>query len=213
MKKLKLFDYLFFTIAFIGIIAAIFSTAPIYLLLLFVCLSALYLELSIFGYFLIVLMILDASYFIDYLYVLFIGYYVYLNWIESKRPLDRVVVVDLHKYHQQYYANVLLIIIALNLLMLVISGGFSVLFSSIALLSILVSTFKIFSCWMISKRIFEASYFYLAFLISYIFRTIILVEGWAILSIQPYLIVIFITLIVLTLMYITRNILANKRIN
>ncbi len=210
MIKLKTFDYIFIAVALIGLVASLFSPSPIYFGILFIALVALYLEFSIFGYLLIGLMIIDSTYFIDYIYTLFIGYYVYLYWIDNKKPFDRVIVTDLHKYHQQYYVNVLLIIIGLNLLMLVMTSGVLAIFSAITLLSILISTFKIFACWMIAKGIFEASYFYLAFLMAYVVRTFLLVGGYDIFILHEYLYALFISLFVLTIMYITKNITTNK---
>lgn len=205
MIKLRTSDYVVYTIALIGFLYALIGGNLVFASI-FVTLAFLYNSISLFGYCLIISMILSSRSMFDLLYVALIGYYVYQNWIEGRKPLDYVSVGNLPSYHQQYYANVFLVIVGLNILIQVMaSGSLQIAFSGIFLITMLTSTFKIFSSWMISKRVYEASYFFIGYLVLSTISSIMLTNNFDIYQLNIFLIIEFSLMFVISIMYIIRH--------
>ncbi len=205
MLKLKTSDYIVYCLAIIGSIYGLIE-GNILFGSAFLALAALYTSISLFGYLLILTMLLTSTSMYDLLYVVLIGYYVYTNWIEGKKPLEYVSVGNLSTYHQQYYANVFLVIIGLNIVIRILSTGsvFSAT-SFIFLITMLTSTLMIFSCWLIAKKVYEASYFYIGYLILLSISSFILANSFSIFSLNPFLIIEMLLMMIISIMYIIRH--------
>ncbi len=207
MRKLYKSDYVVLGLALVGMSLSLINFNLV-LGLLFATLAAIYLSVSLAGYLMIALLFLAVNDLFDVLYASLISYYAYNAWIVNYKPLDYVPVGSLNHHLQQYYANVFLIIVGINLaLQVMASGSFNSILSPLYLTSMFAVTLKIFSSWMIAKRVAEAAYFFLGYIVFFTFSRFLLVSNFEILQVTDMAssTILIILSSMITIAYIIKN--------
>ncbi len=131
-----------------------------------------------------------------------IVYRMYTEWNSSGKTI-RFIHLDAHS--AQVFTSLMGIMIFVNTIIYLIETGFeiSLLFSFPVMYSMFSSTLKFLAIYMISLRIYEASYFYLGYLVLTLIMLILI--SLNILNIMPIVLMITIIKILLTVLFILKN--------